>query len=173
MLYKAQINNSDKNVVQEKKEKTMEESNVQIIVKQTQANEVTEVKKDDKDTPTDMVKKVISFADRGCEITKEQEDVYKLFSNIQTLSKNELLPTVESITDFENANDTLDKAGDILTKIINYSDKGFLITDKDDESEQMQVTTIVCTNRFITKDILHKLYIKYGFIECKEVMKIL
>lgn len=87
------------------------------------------------ETPLDLVKKIIPLAKKWHELTFKNKDLSSLFSNIIVSSQGKLLPEVEKITDFKTETQELIKAGDALAEIINYSSKGFELTDLTEEEE--------------------------------------
>lgn len=123
-----QVTNPDNTVVQ-KEEVLMETENSNVT---NQVNLELE-----KETPLDLVKKIIPLAQKGLEITFQNKELNSLFLETYVLSKGQLLPIVENLTDFETMTDELKKAGDILVEIINYSDKGFQLTDVPDEQQNL------------------------------------
>ena len=108
-----QVTNSDNTVVQNSDEKLLME------------------------TPLDLVKKIIPLAKKGHELTFKNKDLSSLFLNIIVSSQGKLLPEVEKITDFKTETRELIKAGDALAEIINYSSKGFELTDVPDEQQNL------------------------------------
>lgn len=125
-----QITNSDNTVVQNSKEEVLMETENSNVGNQVDF----EIKKE---TPLNLVKKIIPLAQRGYEITVNNNELYPLFLEIYVLSNRQLLPIVEKLSDFETLTDELKKAGDWLAKIINYSDKGFQLTDVPNEQQSL------------------------------------
>lgn len=112
--------------------------------------------KEDEDTtertPVQLTDIIISLAEEGYERTlneakcKEFNSDYArlkesnlLFSHILYICKHELRPAIENIKDYENLNDELMVAGDILAKVINYVDKGYRLTDEDDDENTVKI----------------------------------
>lgn len=121
-----QVTMSDNVVVQDETTKISTELNSEIL---NDISEFERVKEDD--APLDMVKKIVPFAEKGIQLTIDDENLTKLFKGICDSCTLELLPIVEKLTD------DLKKAGDILGKIIDYSDKGFQLTDLTEEEENL------------------------------------
>ena len=112
--------------------------------------------KEDEDTtertPVQLTDILISLAEEGYERTlneakcKEFNSDYArlkesnlLFSHILYICKHELRPAIENIKDYENLNDELMVAGDILAKVINYVDKGYRLTDEDGDENTVKI----------------------------------
>lgn len=112
--------------------------------------------KEDKDTterpPVQLTDIIISLAEEGYERTlneaKYKEFNYDdarlkesnlLFSHILYICKHELRPAIENIKDYENLNDELMVAGDILAKVINYVDKGYRLTYEDGDKNTVKI----------------------------------
>ena len=110
----------------------MENENLEVI----DASSINDQNKNVEESPLEIVKKMINLSDKGCQITGENVALNILFKNINTSLKNELVPAIEKISDFDNLNDELKNAGDILVQIINWSDAGFTLTDVPDDSNE-------------------------------------
>jgi len=123
-----QITNSDNTVVQNSKEEVLMETEISNVVNQVDV----EI---EKKTPLDLVKTIISLAQKGHEITFKNKELHSLFLEIYVLSKGQLLPIVEGLNDFKTLTNELKKAGDVLKKIIEYTDKGFQLTDIPENQE--------------------------------------
>lgn len=104
-------------------------------------------KKED-ESPMGIINQIISMADKGFELVFHEDtrkgfnydytqlkEISILFSCILNSCKAELIPAVEKIENFDDLNDELKNAGDILTRIINYSDAGFTQTDNENEDK--------------------------------------
>lgn len=119
---------SDNAVVQDETTKNAAALNSDVL------KDTCEFKQVNKDsTLLDMVKKIIPLAEKGTQLTADNENLTQLFKGIYDSCTLELLPAVEKLKDSETSTDDLKKAGDILSKIINYSDKGFQLTDLTEE----------------------------------------
>lgn len=145
----------------------MEKSNINV----TKTQEVNQAS-DEPKTPLEMVKKIVSLADKGFQLTfneeenenfnyddKKIEKINILFSDILNESSMELLPLVEKISDFEKLTDDLNQAGDILSKIINYIDEGFTLTDISDEQSPNNELHILFAEMLLLSDTELRLYI--------------
>lgn len=108
--------------------------------------EIIQVEKAEQQPLLDIINQIISMADKGFELTFHEDsrkgfnydyaqlkEISSLFSCILNSCKVELIPAITQIKDFENFNDELKKAGDILDRIINYSDLGFTQTDNENK----------------------------------------
>ncbi len=123
---------------------------VQTAIDSTNVVETQEVNQtnDEPKTPLEMVQKIVSLADKGFQLTfdeeknedfnyedKQMEKINILFSDILKEGSSELLPAVKTLTDFKTLTDELKNAGNILAKIIGYIDEGFTLTDVSDEQQ--------------------------------------
>ncbi len=121
-----QVTNLDNIIVQKSKEEVLMEP------ENGQAAALIESQ-----TPLDLVKKIISLSKKGYEITFDNEKLHPLFLDICVSSQGKLLPEVEKITDFKIKTKELINAGDALAEIINYSDKGFQLTDVPEDQQNL------------------------------------
>ena len=111
----------------------MENENLEVI----DAGITNDQNKNAEETPLEIVKKMVDLSDKGGQITGENVTLNILFKKINNHLKNELVPAIEKITDFDNLNDELKNAGDILVQIINWADAGFRLTDVPDDSNEV------------------------------------
>lgn len=131
-MINSQVTNSNNGVVQEKTATAKEKLNSDVLKDTYKFNRIKE-----DDTPLDMVIKMIPFSERGILLTADDEKLNQLFKLIYNSCTSELVPAVQSLTNFETLTDELKKAGDILGKIINYIDEGFNLTDIPEEEEHL------------------------------------
>lgn len=125
-----QVTNPDNIVVQSSNEEVLMETENSKVVNQVDS----EI---EKEPPLDLVKKIIPLAQKGHEISFNNKELSLLFLEIYISAKGQLLPIVEKLSDFETLTDELKKAGDWLAKIIDYSDKGFQLTDVPEEQQAL------------------------------------
>lgn len=89
----------------------------------------------EKETPLDLAKKILPLADKGLSTTRKDNNLFILFVNIYAFTRYKLIPEVEKINNFEIETEELKNARYALAKIIDYSDKGFDLTDLSEEEE--------------------------------------
>ena len=110
----------------------MENENLEVM----ETGSVVTSNENEEESPIEIATRMVDLSDKGCQITSENVALNILFKNINTSLKNELVPAIEKISDFEELNDELKNAGDILVQIINWADAGFTLTDVPDDSNE-------------------------------------
>lgn len=107
-------------------------------------------------TPVQLTDIIISLAEEGYERTLNEakckefnydarlKESNLLFSHILYICKHELRPAIENIKDYQSLNNELKVAGDILSKVINYVDKGYRLTDENGDENTVKIQELNC-----------------------------
>ncbi len=134
----------------------MENENLEVM----ETGSIETQNENEEESPIEIATRMVDLSDKGCQITSENVALNILFKNINNSVKNELVPAIEKISDFEELNDELKNAGDILIKTINWADAGFRLTDiPDDSNEEFSEEHLLFSEILMLSDMELRQYI--------------